>query len=48
LYPGELAGWNQDAVAGVGEPRAANAVEARQDGRRVKESERELHRKHRR
>jgi hypothetical protein len=28
-----------------GEPRAASAVEARQDRRRVKELERELHRK---
>ena len=34
-----------DAIAGLGEPRAASAVEARQDRRRVKELERELHRK---
>ena len=34
-----------DAVDGLGEPRAASAVEARQDRRRVKELERELHRK---
>ncbi len=33
-----------DAIAGLGEPRAASAVEARQDRRRVKELERELHR----
>ena len=45
LYPSELAGWKQDAIAGLGEPRAASAVEARQDRRRVKELERELHRK---
>jgi transposase len=29
----------------LGEPRAASAAEARQDRRRVKELERELHRK---
>ena len=45
LYPSELDGWKQDAIAGLGEPRAASAVEARQDRRRVKELERELHRK---
>jgi transposase len=42
LYPAELDGWKQDAIAGLGEPRAASAVEARQDRRRVKELEREL------
>jgi transposase-like protein len=45
LYPTELDGWKRDAIAGLGEPRAASAVEARQDRRRVKELERELHRK---
>ena len=45
LYPAELDAWQQDAIAGLGEPRAASAVEARQDRRRVKELERELHRK---
>jgi transposase len=45
LYPAELDAWKQDAIAGLGEPRAASAVEARQDRRRVKELERELHRK---
>jgi transposase len=45
LYPAELDAWKQDAVGGLGEPRAASAVEARQDRRRVKELERELHRK---
>ena len=45
LYPSDLDGWKQDAIAGLGEPRAASAVEARQDRRRVKELERELHRK---
>lgn len=42
LYPAELAAWKQDAIAGLGEPRAVSAVEARQDRRRVKELEREL------
>ena len=45
LFPAELDAWKRDAIAGLGEPRAASAVEARQDRRRVKELERELHRK---
>jgi transposase len=45
LYAAELEAWKRDAIAGLGEPRAASAVEARQDRRRVKELERELHRK---
>jgi transposase len=45
LYPAELEAWKRDAIAGLGEPRAASAVEARQDRRRVKELERELQRK---
>src|SRR5215212_7411771 len=45
LYPADLDVWKQDAIAGLGEPRTASAVEARQDRRRVKELERELHRK---
>ena len=45
LFPAALEGWKRDAIAGLGEPRAASAVEARQDRRRVKELERELHRK---
>jgi transposase len=45
LYAAELDAWKRDAIAGLGEPRAASAVEARQDRRRVKELERELHRK---
>jgi transposase-like protein len=45
LYPAELEAWKRDAIAGRGEPRAGSAVEARQDRRRVKELERELHRK---
>ena len=45
LYPAELDAWKRDAIAGLGEPRASSAVEARQDRRRVRELERELHRK---
>ena len=45
LYPAELDGWKQDAIAGLGEPRSASAAEAREDRRRVKELERQLHRK---
>jgi transposase len=45
LYPAELDGWKHDAIAGLGEPRAISAAEAREDRRRVKELERELHRK---
>ena len=45
LYPAELDAWKQDAIAGLGEPRAASAAEAREDRRRVKELERQLHRK---
>jgi transposase len=45
LYPAELDAWKRDAIAGLGEPRTVSAVEARQDRRRVKELERELHRK---
>src|SRR3954467_8882009 len=45
LYPSDLDRWKQDAVAGLGEPRAASATEAREDRRRVKELERELRRK---
>lgn len=45
LYPTELEAWKQDAVAGLGAPRAAGAADARQDRRRIKELERELHRK---
>ncbi len=45
LFPADLEAWKRDAIAGLGEPRTASAVEARQDRRRVKELERELHRK---
>src|SRR5918993_5764915 len=42
LYPAELGAWKHDAIAGLGEPRAASAVEARQDRRRGQELQREL------
>jgi transposase len=50
LYAVDLDTWKQAAIAGLGEPGAANtgaasAMDARQDRRRVKELERELHRK---
>ena len=45
VYLVELDAWKRDAIAGLGEPRVASAMEARQDRRRVKELERELHRK---
>ena len=47
LYPAELAAWQQDAIVGLGEPHAVSAAEVRQDRRRVKDLERELHRKDR-
>jgi transposase len=37
LYAAELEAWKRDAIAGLGEPRAASAVDARQNRRRVKE-----------
>ena len=37
LYLAELDGWKRDAIAGLGEPRAASAVEARQDPPCVRE-----------
>lgn len=45
LYPAELDGWKRDAIAGLGEPRGASAGETKQDRRRIRELERELHRK---
>src|SRR4051794_41821623 len=43
LFPAELEAWKRDAIAGLGEPRAARAVEARQDRRRGEEVEGEGH-----
>ena len=49
LFPPESSSVDQVSrkVAGLGEPRAVSAAEARQDRRRVKDLERELHRKDR-
>jgi len=45
LYPAELDGWKRDAIGGLGEPRGASVADTRQDRRRIRELERELHRK---
>ena len=45
LYPAELAAWQQDAIGGLGEPREMESVAVKQERRRIKELERELHRK---
>ena len=45
LYPAELDGWKRDAISGFGEPRGASVADTRQDRRRIRELERELHRK---
>lgn len=45
LYPTDLDRWKQDALGGLGEPRDDGAAEAKQERRRIKELERDLHRK---
>jgi transposase-like protein len=40
LFPTGLEAWKRDAMAGLGEPRAASSIDARPDRRRVKELER--------
>jgi len=45
VYSTELEIWKQDALGGLGEPRVADGVAEKQDRRRIKELERELHRK---
>ena len=45
VYPTELETWKQDALYGLGEPHDADGTAAKQDRRRIKELERELHRK---
>ncbi len=45
LYPADLEAWKRDALGGLGEPRGASVADTRQDRRRIKELERELHRK---
>ena len=45
VYPTELETWKQDAIGGLGEPRETESAAVKQDRRRIKELERELHRK---
>ncbi|CAH2603511.1 transposase [Rhodovastum atsumiense] len=45
LYVADLERWKRDAMAGLGEPRGGSVADTRQDRRRIKELERELHRK---
>ncbi len=45
LYPADLDSWKQDAIAGLGEPRDADTPETKRDRRRIKELERDPHRK---
>jgi len=45
LYVADLDAWKRDALGGLDEPRGASATDTRQDRRRIKELERELHRK---
>ena len=45
VYPTELETWKQDAIGGLGEPREMESVAVKQERRRIKELERELHRK---
>ena len=45
VYPTELETWKQDAIGGLGEPRETESAAAKQERRRIKELERELHRK---
>ena len=45
VYPTELETWKQGAIGGLGEPREMESVALKQERRRIKELERELHRK---
>jgi transposase len=45
VYPTELETWKQDAIGGLGEPRETESAALKQERRRIKELERELHRK---
>jgi transposase-like protein len=45
VYPTELETWKQGAIGGLGEPRETESMAVKQDRRRIKELERELHRK---
>src|SRR4029077_7598878 len=43
VYPTELETWKQDAIGGLGEPRVSESLALKQERRRIKELERELH-----
>jgi transposase len=45
LFMVELNGWRRDAVAALGEPKAASSAAAREDRRQIKDLQRELNRK---
>jgi transposase len=45
VYPTELEIWKRDAIGGLGEPRETESAALKQERRRIKELERELHRK---
>lgn len=45
LYPADLDTWKQDAIAGLGEPCDGDTAGTKRDRRRIKELERDLHRK---
>ncbi len=45
LHAADLEAWKRDALGGLGEPRGASVADTRQDRRRIRELERELHRK---
>jgi hypothetical protein len=45
VYVADLEAWKRDAIGGLDEPRGASATDTKQDRRRIKELERELHRK---
>jgi transposase len=45
VYPIELENWKLDAIGGLGERRETESVALKQERRRNKELERELHRK---
>jgi transposase len=45
LFPADLDAWKQAAITGPGEPNDAEIAETNRDRRRIKELERDLHRK---
>ncbi len=45
LHAADMEAWKRDALGGLGKPRGASVADTRQDRRRIRELERELHRK---